>query len=314
MPKTLPKRLEGIVKRYEGNPIITRKDISFAVSKILNAGSIKHKNKYLLLLRAQTMDTRSYLVKATSKDGINFNISKRYTISPSREFKLDDRGVEDPRITKIDGTYYIAHTAYSDDGAVIGIISTKDFRKFARHGIATPPENKDGGLLPEKIKLPRSGDKEFFLYHRPSATGAIWCCSSPDLEHWGHQHVVMRRGQYNRWSDKKVGLGAVPIKTEKGWLEIYHGVMEEGNNNVYRLGAALFDLEEPWKVIRASKSYILAPEEEYEMMGGVSYVVFSCGVVPESNGDVKIYYGAADSSICLATAKLDELIEVAEKY
>ena len=314
MPKTTPKYLEGIVKRYEGNPIITRKDISFAVSKIFNAGAVKYRNKYLLLLRAQTMDSKSYLVKATSKDAINFDISKRYTISPSREFKLDDRGVEDPRITKIDGTYYIAYTAYSDDGAVIGITSTKDFRKFIKHGIATPPENKDGGLLPEKIKLPGSREKEFFLYHRPSATGAIWCCSSPDLEHWGHQHVVMRSGEHNRWSAKKVGLGAVPIKTEKGWLEIYHGVMQEGALNVYRLGAALFDLEKPWKVIRASKNYILAPEKDYEMVGGVPNVVFSCGAIPEPNGDVKIYYGAADTRICLATAKLNDLIDVAEKY
>jgi len=317
MVRPIPKKFGEIVKRYEGNPIITKEDVAFDTAYVLNTGAIKYNDKYLLLMRVQGRDKMSHLVKAISDDGINFDIDKTYTLSPTRRSRLDDKGLEDPRITKMDGLYYIAHTAYSGDGAVIALTSTRNFKKFKRIGIVTHPENKDGGMLPEKIKLPKSREKEYFLYTRPTATGTIWCCSSPDLEHWGHYTPVMRRG-INAWSGEKVGLGAVPIKTEEGWLEIFHGVEKMGERNVYRLGVALFDLEEPWQLKRASKNYILGPETDYESMGGVPNVVFTCGAIEDKDDQgediVKIYYGAADRSICLATAKLNDLIDVAKRY
>lgn len=298
--KTFPKELEKIVKRYDKNPIISRKDVPFACSYIFNTGAVKS-DKYYLLLRIQDLRLRSHLALATSNDGINFNMPNNYIFSSSPNEPLDNKGVEDPRITKINGKYYVTYTAYSNSGASVGLAETDNFKKFKRLGIILPPENKDAVLLPEKI------NNEYILYHRPSRTKSIWACSSPDLMHWG-KHKEVLKPDLHSWDNEKVGAGAVPIKTEKGWLHIYHGT----SRGVYRLGVALFDLENPLKLIRRSKNYILAPEKDYEMVGGVPNVVFTCGAIAEDNGEVKIYYGAADTSICLATAKLKDLIEMAE--
>ena len=304
MPEEVfPKELENIVTRHNRNPIISIEDVPFACSYIFNAGAIKHENKYYLLLRIQDRQMRSHLTLATSNDGIDFEIEDNYIFSPSREDPLDDKGVEDPRITKFGDEYYVTYTAYSSYGASVGLAETKDFKNFKRLGIIFSPEDKDVVLLPEKI------DGKYFLYHRPTTSNSMFIARSPDLEHWGEHKPVLKPASLS-WDADKVGAGAVPIKTEKGWLHIYHGT----SGGVYRLGVALFDLKDPSKLIRRSQNYILAPEEDYEMMGGVPNVVFTCGAILEEDGEVKIYYGAADTSICLATAKLDDLIKMAENY
>lgn len=304
MPKNLifPKKLESVVVRHEKNPIIQKKDVPFASSYIFNAGAIKHRDRYLLLLRVQDLQMRSHLALATSQNGIDFIMPSGYSFSPSFS-SCDNKGVEDPRITQIDNKFYIAYTAYSDHGASVGLAETENFKEFKGLGIILPPENKDAVLLPEK----RHG--KYLLYHRPTRSRSMWTCSSFDLIHWG-EHKPVLRPDSRSWDSDKVGAGAVPIKTKKGWLHIYHGI----SGDVYRLGVALFDLENPSKLIRRSKNYVLSPEKDYEMIGGVPNVVFTCGAIREDNDEVKIYYGAADTSICLATAKLSDLVEIAEKY
>ncbi len=300
--KTLPKDLEMLVSRYDHNPIISRENVPFGCASVFNPGAIKFKNKYCLLLRIQDRKLTSHFVLATSDNGIVFEMSKGYAFSP-KEGAGDHRGVEDPRITQIGDDYYLTYTAYSRHGASVGLAQTKDFKEFKRLGLIFPPENKDAVLLPEKV------DEKYFIYHRPSSSMSMWAAKSPDLVHWGENVAVLDPDIY-AWDAEKVGAGAVPIKTEKGWLQIYHGVA--GKN--YRLGVALFDLNDPSKLIRRSKNYILAPEKDYERTGEVNNVVFTCGAILEDNGEVKIYYGGADTCVCLATAKLSDLIAFAEEY
>lgn len=299
----MPKSLENTLVRHEKNPIISKKDVPFPCSFVFNAGAIKYKGKYTLLLRVQDLHLTSHLALATSENGVDFKVSPQYAFSPSHLEPNSEFGVEDPRITRIGKEFYIPYTAFSDQGPAVGLAKTTNFKRFKRLGIILPPDDKDAVLLPEKIK-----DK-YFLYHRPSTTKSIYIAYSKDLVHWG-DHKLVLKPKPGSWDSEKVGAGAVPMKTDKGWLHIYHGV----SGRSYRLGVALFDLKDPSILIRRSENYILAPEMDYEISGGVSNVVFTCAAIPEDDGEVKVYYGAADSHICLATGKLSDLIKMAEEY
>jgi predicted GH43/DUF377 family glycosyl hydrolase len=301
--KVLPKELEGIVERHERNPIISIKDVPFACENIYNAGAIKLNGKYALLVRVEDTQRKSHLALATSDNGVDFTVPKSYVFSPSHLEPCERYGVEDPRITRIGKKLYFPYTANSSQGPAVGLAVTTNFKEIKRLGIILTPADKDAVLLPEKI------DDEYVLYHRPSSNRSIWICYSKDLIYWGRNKPVMAPAS-GSWDSEKVGCGAVPIKTESGWLHIYHGI----SGNVYRLGVALFDLEHPSKLIRRSKSCILAPQKDYERQGGVNNVVFTCGAIVEDNRDVKLYYGAADTCICLANTTLDKLVEFAKKY
>jgi predicted GH43/DUF377 family glycosyl hydrolase len=297
--------LNKYIKRHFKNPIIKKENIPYECLHVLNPGAIKYNNKYYLLLRIVDMKNISHLGLAFSEDGINFEISKKIVLSP--ESLEEGKGIEDPRITKIEDKFYITYTAYSEKGAAVGLLETTDFKDFKRLGIILPPDNKDVVILPEKI------NGKYFAYHRPMSyigkSFSIWTSTSPDLIHWG-EHKPVLSSVNNSWDSDRVGAGAVPIKTEKGWLHIYHGVSQ----NVYRLGLALFDLKDPSKLIRRSENYILAPEKDYEKVGWISNVVFTCGAILEDNNEVKIYYGGADDSISLVTAKLKDLLYLVENY
>ncbi len=301
--KVLPKELESIVERHEKNPIISKKDVPFACAYIFNAGAIKLNGKYALLVRVEDTKRKSHFTLASSDNGIDFTIPKSYVFSPSHKEPCERYGVEDPRITKIGNKLYFPYTAHSSQGPAVGLAVTTNFKKIDRLGIILSPADKDAVLLPEKV------DDEYVLYHRPSSSKSMWICYSKDLTYWGRNKCVMKPVA-GSWDSEKVGAGAVPIKTEEGWLHIYHGI----SGNVYRLGLAMFDLKHPSKLIRRSENYILAPEKDYERVGGVNNVVFTCGAIVENNKDVKIYYGAADTCICLATTTLDKLVDFVKRY
>ncbi|MGQ9580907.1 MAG: glycoside hydrolase family 130 protein, partial [Armatimonadota bacterium] len=200
--------------------------------------------------------------------------------------------------------YYIMYTAYSRFGARLALAKTTDFKTFERIGLVSEPENKDGCLFPRKIK------GRYARLDRPfgGGTGNIWVSYSDDLVNWGNSEVVMTtRPGY--WDSDRIGASPPPIETEHGWLAIYHGVKNTAAGPLYRMGAVLLDLENPAKVICRSSVPILTPREYYERVGDVGNVVFSCGVVLEDDGRLKIYYGAADTCICLGFAHVDELIE-----
>jgi len=305
----LHKYPQDIVKRYEGNPIIDRDDIPFACNTVFNAGAVKYKNQYILLLRVETPEGKSCFVLARSLNGYDFEIEKNPVMYPSKEEPFatyEKRGVEDPRITffEEEGKYYILYTAYSKYGPRIAITETSDFKNFKRLALVSQPGNKDAVLFPEKI------NNLYVRFDRPSTgpTADMWISFSPDLIYWGRSKVVMEV-RPGFWDSGKIGAGAPPIKTEKGWLEIYHGVKGTGAGKIYRLGCALFDLEDPSRLIGRSNIPIISPKEYYERTGDVPNVVFTCGLVVEDNGEVKIYYGAADTSICVATCRLQDLID-----
>lgn len=240
----------------------------------------------------------SHLRIAKSKDGKNFEVCNKQAIFPTN--KYETFGVEDARITAIDERFYITYVAVSQLGVTTCLASTEDFRDFKRHGIIFCPENKDVVIFPERI-----GGK-YYALHRPASPlfkkNEIWIAESPDLFNWGNHRYLMG-SEPGRWDEKKIGAGTVPFRTNAGWLEIYHGA---DRNNRYCLGAVLFDLIEPWRIIARSQGPVFEPQTEYERSGFFGSVVFACGLLYEQ-GRLNIYYGAADTSVCYAQISLEEV-------
>lgn len=298
-----------LIKRYEGNPILEKKDIPYPVETVHNAGVVKVGEKYMMLFRSHLRTGRSIIGLAESKDGFKFKSSSKPFMVPAKTglFKeYEEYGVEDPRITFIEGNYFITYSAYSRHGVRIGLAATKDFKTVERIAFITQVDHRNVVLFPEKInglyvRLDRP--------HSEMNPWSIWISTSPDLKYWGASKAVMRPEKYH-WDEMKMGPGAPPLKTKKGWLSIYHGVFPTMAGCVYRLGVALHALKDPSKIIGIGDSWILQPEDPWEMTGYVPNVVFSCGAVPEPDGSVKIYWGGADSVMCVGTASLDDLVEL----
>ncbi len=242
----------------------------------------------------------SHLRLARSTDGINFEVEDRVAIGPANEY--ESFGIEDPRISFIDGTYYISYVGVSPLGVTSCLASTKDFKSFERHGVIFCPENKDVVLFPERI------DGKYYALHRPVSPlfkrRDIWIAESPDLLCWGN-HRFLCGPRAGRWDETKIGASAVPFKIERGWLEIYHGA---DRDNRYCLGAVLLDAKQPWKVIARADKPILEPQTDYEIEGFFGNVVFTCGLLCEDD-KLKIYYGVADTAICYAELPLEECLK-----
>ena len=295
-----------ILERWERNPIITLADIPYPCNTVFNGAVTKFKDDYIMLLRVEGLHGGSVIVPARSADGYHFSVSDKAAIEPSQEEaykEYEEHGVEDPRIIQFDGKYYVMYTAASRFGPRIALAETKDFNTYKRIGYTSVAGNKNGLLFPRKIK------GRYAQLERPIAgdLGNIWISYSKDLIHWGDAEMVARI-RWGHWDSYRIGGSVPPIETKKGWLEIYHGVKMTSSGPIYRLGTLLLDLHDPSKVIGRSKAPILSPCERYERVGDINNVVFSCGAVVEDDGMVKVYYGAADTSICLAFAHIDELI------
>ncbi len=296
-----------VVERWYKNPIITIEHVPFACNTVFNAAATKLGDEYILLLRIEDLAGRSVFALARSEDGYHFSVDPQPALEPSKEEPFrsyERRGIEDPRITYLEGAYYIMYTAYSRYGARLALCRTTDFKTYERLGLISEPENKDGCLFPRKI------NGRYVRLDRPygGGIGNIWLSYSDDLLHWGDSEVVMTtRGGF--WDADRIGASAPPIETEHGWLEIYHGVKNTSAGPIYRMGAALLDLDNPAKVLCRSAVPILTPREYYERVGDVGNVVFSCGAIMEDGGKIKIYYGAADTCICLGFADVEMLID-----
>ncbi|MBI5404143.1 MAG: glycoside hydrolase family 130 protein [Ignavibacteriae bacterium] len=298
-----------IIKRYSGNPILTREDVPYEVATVHNAGAVKFGEKYILLFRSHLNNGRSIIGMAESKDGYSFKVHPEPFITPSEKdgFKLyEEYGVEDPRITYIDNEYLITYSAYSRYGVRIGLAKTSDFKSTERIALITEADYRNVVIFPEKFNgLYARLDRP----HSEISPWSIWISYSPDLKHWGNSKVIMRPMMYH-WDEMKIGPGAPPIKTSKGWLSIYHGVFPTMDGNIYRLGVALHDLKDPSLILGVGDNWILQPEEIYEVTGYVHNVVFTCGAIPEPDGTVKIYWGGADKVICAGEAVIDDLVSM----
>jgi len=317
------------MERNKNNPIITRKDIPeiqphlVDVTSVFNPGAVEFRNKYLLMLRVQNRGRETYLLKATGDDGIHFAISDQVVQFNGME-KITEKIYHcyDPRITRIDDVYYIMFAMDMDDGCRLGLAQTQNFESFEFMGIVSEEDNRNGVLFPEKINgkyLRLDRPNEIDLPDGPRTGSIIRLSESDDLLDWQTVGPVIS-GRSHYW-DELIGAGPPPIKTEQGWLQIYHGVATHfDNSNIYQAGVMLFDLENPLKVIGRSRYNILEPREMYELVGQVPNVVFPSGAIVkevDDNGFAKltsqvlIYYGAADTTVCLAVSTIKELIRLA---
>lgn len=295
--------MNELITRFSGNPILTKEDVPYPVATVHNAAVVKHCHEYIMIFRSHRLNGRSILGLARSSDGYKFKVDPKPFMTPSDEY--DEYGVEDPRITYIDGIYLITYSAYSRYGVRVGLARTEDFSQVERVAYITQPDMRNVVIFPEKfgeyyVRLDRP--------HTELNRWSMWISYSKDLINWGRSKVVMR-AQFYRWDAMKLGPGAPPVKTEKGWLNIYHGVFETMAGAVYRLGVALHDLKDPAKIIGVGDNWILEPEDPWERVGYVPNVVFSCAAVPEEDGTLKIYWGGADTVMCVGTANIHELVE-----
>lgn len=249
------------------------------------------------------LTTLSTLRLATSEDGINFSIGKKPCIALSPV--LEEWGMEDPRVTLLEGKFYVTYSSVSPHGVGVSMSHTQDFMHYECIGMILPPPNKDAVLFPEKI------NGKFFMLHRPSLEGTIgnsnvWIADSTNLEQWGNHQPLFGCETGNSWEGLKIGAGAPPIKTPHGWLVLYHGVNVHQH---YSMGAVFLDLKDPSIVLSRSAEAILKPEMDYETSGFFAHTVFPCTAFLNGT-DVVIYYGAADNSICRADIPLKTFLEM----
>jgi beta-1,2-mannobiose phosphorylase / 1,2-beta-oligomannan phosphorylase len=287
------------LERYPGNPILAPiADHDWENRTVFNCGVAQLDGAVVLVYRAQgTANDVSRLGFAVSTDGYTFARLDRPVFAPAAE--TETQGVEDPRLTRIGDEYHMLYTAWSPLGIQVAMATTRNFFVWQRHGIVLPgPDNKDAALFPAKI------GGRYVMFHR--LPPAIWLAYSDDLVHWGDYRKIMdpRPGI---WDSLKIGAGGPPLKTDRGWLCIYHGVSEE---RVYRLGVALLDLEDPSRLIARPTEFVLEPEEPWEREGDVPNVVFTCGTA-EIDDRYFVYYGGADKVIAVATANRDDLLRFA---
>lgn len=296
-----------VVKRYEYNPVLTREHIPYEVATVHNAAVVKMKNRYMMVFRSHLLNGRSILGLAESDNGYDFKVGEKPFMTPQDKGAgiYESISIEDPRITFIDGEYLITYSAYSKYGIRIGLAKTRDFTFVDRVAMISEVDYRNTVIFPEKFNgLYARLDRP----HSELSPWSMWISYSPDLIHWGGAKHLFSPVQYH-WDEMKIGPGAPPIKTPKGWLNIYHGVFPTMAGSVYRLGVCLHDLKDPSKIIGLSDKWILEPEEDYERVGYVPNVVFTCAAVPEDDGNVKIYWGGADTVMCVGTARIDELVD-----
>ncbi|HVP13641.1 MAG TPA: glycoside hydrolase family 130 protein [Phycisphaerae bacterium] len=319
------------MKRSSLNPILTRSDIPDIpphvadVTSVFNPGAIRLGDRYLLLLRVQTRGRETVLMVAESRDGERFTVRPRIVhIEGLDAVKQTIYHVYDPRLTMIDGTVYIVFAADTDAGCRLGIARTSDFDRFEMVGFGGDEDARNGVLFPERH------DGRYLRLERPNRTRLdsgvttgteIMLSESDDLVYWRPVGPVMA-GRFHYW-DELIGSGPPPVKTRAGWLHIYHGVATHfAAANIYQAGVVLLDLDEPHHVLARCRENILEPRELCELVGQVPNVVFPSGMIVEDfdaegfaepDGLVRVYYGAADTVVCLATTTVADLITAARE-
>ncbi len=307
---------EKLFHRNKLNPILTADNWPYPINSVFNAGAtLLPDGKTLLLCRVEDRRGLSHFCAARSENGVdNWKIDTQPTLLPDPDnFPEELWGIEDPRITFVEELkkYAIVYTAYTRDGPGVALALTEDFKEFERYGLIMSPEDKDAVLLPHRI------GKYWGLIHRPiSAPRAhMWISYSPDLIHWGSHKLMMNARKGAWWDANKIGLSPPPIETPQGWLVIYHGVKQPCGGCIYRLGLALFDLNKPEICLKRGNEWIFSPEEPYEQHGDVGNVVFPCGYTIAPDGDtLRIYYGAADTCIAMATASIKEMLKWLDEH
>jgi len=314
------------MRRHPSNPIITRQQIPnippdlVDVSSVFNPGAIRFGEDYLLLLRVQNRGRRTFILVARSRNGVVFDIAPTLVQMKGIENVRETiHHCYDPRLTLIEGVYYVMFAMDLDSGCRLGLARTRDFSEFEFLGIVSENDNRNGVLFPEKIH------GKYLRLDRPNQTqlsggvmsgNTIVLSESSDLIEW-KPAAPIASGRFHYW-DELIGAGPPPIKTRRGWLQIYHGVATHfGSSNIYQAGAMLLDLENPAAVIARSRCNFLEPREMYELVGQVPNVVFPSGLIVEEydaegfarlDSPAKLYYGAADTCVALMEGHVEEWV------
>jgi beta-1,4-mannooligosaccharide/beta-1,4-mannosyl-N-acetylglucosamine phosphorylase len=298
-----------VMWRFTRNPIIPR-DLIPSSNSIFNSAVVPYNDKFAGVFRCDNKARRMQMHSGKSDDGVNWTLTHdriRFVAdNPKVEEIVDFQYAYDPRVCWIDDRYYVTW-CNGYHGPTIGVGYTYDFETFYQLENAYLPFNRNGVMFPRKI------DGKFAMLSRPSDNGHtpfgdIFYSESPDMTHWGcHRHVMSTT---DGWQATKIGAGPIPIETTEGWLLFYHGVLTSCNGFVYSFGAALLDLDEPWKVICRGEPYLLAPQAPYERTGDVPNVAFPCAALADAaTGRIAIYYGGADTVVCLAFAYAGEVLD-----
>jgi beta-1,2-mannobiose phosphorylase / 1,2-beta-oligomannan phosphorylase len=305
-----------LFRRDPANPILTASDWPYQINTVFNPGATSHDGETVLLCRVEDRRGLSHLTVARSPDGVHgWRVEPKPLLADDPADQTSLWGVEDCRITYVAelSAYVISYTAYGPSGPCVALATTEDFQSVEKLGVVMPPEDKNASLLPRRV----NGD--FCLYHRPVSArdgrADVWMSRSHDLRKWSNPEPVMASRDGAWWDAARMGLGPAPIETEHGWLGVYHGVKEMAAGPLYRAGLVLFDLEDPAKVIRRSPQWVLGPAADYETHGDVPNVVFPTGMIhDEETGDLRLYYGAADSCIAMASASMSEVLDYLLQY
>ena len=294
--------------RQGSGPLLTPDQMPCEANAVLNPGVAEVDGDVIHLLRIENKDGLSHIRVARSHNGVDsWRCADKPILEPGvPDFPYEEWGCEDARVSKVDGEWAIAYTAYSRHGPIIALATTSDFQTAVRLGTAMIPANKDAAIFPGKI------NGKYYALHRPDIGDAenIWYASTTQhLSDWTNPGLLMERRGGPYWDSQRIGAGCPPIRTKEGWLLIYHGTKAMGSRSIYRLGVVLLDLEDPTKVIARSNDWIFAPEADFEQVGLMPGVVFTCGAVIRGD-EIWMYYGAADTCVGLAVGKLSDLLDL----
>ncbi|NLB90464.1 MAG: glycosidase [Clostridiales bacterium] len=309
-----PKTLHNPMWRYSENPIISRHATKNSNS-VFNSAVVPFEDGFAGVFRCDSKSVSMDIFTGFSQDGLHYQISDT-PVHFEGEKEITKREYRyDPRVCFIEDRYYVSW-CNGYHGPTIGLAWTKDFQTYHQMENAFLPYNRNGVLFPRKI------NGYYTMLSRPSDTGHtpfgdIFLSQSPDMTFWGKHRFVMGTvpGDLSAWQSKKIGPGPIPIETDEGWLTIYHGVINTCNGFVYRIGAALLDIDQPWKVLARSRNYIMGPEMLYECVGDVPNVIFPCAALTDSaTGRIALYYGCADTVTGLAFSTVDHILDYMKEY
>lgn len=326
----MTQKSASCIIRHPGNPILSAANIPYPATLIFNAGVAKFRGRYVMLFRndyggtpGQDGFAGTNIGLAWSDDGIQWTPEDLPWIEWNEGVDGEIRRAYDPRITVIDDRAYLCFAVDTKHGVRGGVAVTDDFKDWKILNLSTP-DNRNMVILPERVngKLCRL-ERPFPVYGRGAPENFdLWFSDSPDGVYWGNHQLVLGSEQVP-WSNSKIGPGAPPVKTEQGWLTLFHAVSKfpdrefpawhAGWNKSYMMGVMLLDLDEPWKVIGMHREPLMVAETDYELNGFRGDVLFPGGMILEPDGEVKIYYGAADTVECLATARVEDLIALCQE-
>jgi predicted GH43/DUF377 family glycosyl hydrolase len=305
-----PGTVAELFTRSPANPVLTAADWPYPVNAVFNPGAAVVDGETVLVCRVEDRRGISHLGVARSADGeTGWRVDKEPLIPAAQHGHASRWGVEDPRVTRVDeiDAWLVTYTAYGPEGACVALATTGDFRTVEHVGVIMPPDDKNASLLPRCVA------GQFVLFHRPTSSKSqradVWLSRSLDLRSWTTPQLVLSARPGAWWDNVRIGIGPPPLWTPQGWLGLYHGIKEIAGGLVYRVGVVLLDLERPERVLRRGEDWVLAPAAPYERSGDAPNVVFPTGLVHDPGRDLlRLYYGAADSYVAMATASYSELL------